>query len=174
MAVQQVQYGLDKDGKMVPSLIDPLAFIENWFQESVESQAGAATLATNEAMISIEVPAGAVFIIMNIIATYFSTISLDGRLVVYQSTTAAVGGTNVLLADIPFSTVKAAGPLGTTDAKHLKGEQAPVAIVDNKAGSVSVYLNIEIPAFVSDATQAIVANAITQVYSCAINGAKYL
>ena len=170
MGVQKVNYSLDKDGKMVQSLDNPLGYVENWFIGTKADQVGGAA-AANEAMISIEVPAGAVFVIMNIIASYYSSASLAGRLVVFQSTTAAVGGTDILLASIMFDPPVAAGPLGVAVSKFLKGEKAPIAIVDNKAGSSSVYLNVEIPQFVG---LALVANAATQEYSCIINGVKYL
>lgn len=166
--VNTVIYGLDKDGKMVPSLNDPLAFVKNAFSMMKDAQVGTAA-AANEAMVSLEVEAGTVLIIFNITASYYSSASLAGRLNVVQSTTAAVGGTDILKEAIMFDPVKAAGPLGVAQSKQIEGKN-PLFIIDNKSGSASVFLNVEIPQFVA---LALVANAVTQEYSIALNGVKF-
>jgi len=163
-----VIYGLDKDGKMVPSLNDPLAFVKNAFSMMKDAQVGTAA-AANEAMVSLEVEAGTVLLIFTITASYYSSASLAGRLNIVQSTTAAVGGTDILKEAIMFDPVIAAGPLGVAQSKLIEGKN-PLFIIDNKSGAASVFLNVEIPQFVA---LALVANAVTQEYSIALNGVKF-
>jgi hypothetical protein len=165
---EQVQLGFDKDGKLTPSLNDPLSFVKHYFEESAESVVGAAGGA-GQTILSIPVPIGAVFMVFNIIASYYSSASLAGRMVIYQSTTAAVGGVDILLADIMFDPA-AATAAGVAESKTLKGDKAPLFIVDNKEGAAIVYLNIEMPIFVGGA---LVADAVTQEYTVAINGVSY-
>ena len=167
---QQTIYGFDKDGKISPTLNDPLNFIKPNFKDEKSDQPGTG-VASAENMLSIEVPAGSVFMIWNIFAAYYSSASLAGRLNIIKSTTAAIGGVDEILIPIMFDPVKEAGPLGVAESKHLKGEKSPLAIVDNRSGLVSIYLNIEIPQFVG---LALIANAATQEYSVSINGVKYL
>lgn len=166
--VNTVIYGLDKDGKMVPSLNDPLAFVKNAFSMMKDAQVGTAA-AANEAMVSLEVEAGTVLIVFNIVASYYSSASLAGRLNIVQSTTAAVGGTDILKYVIMFDPA-AATAAGVAESKSIQGDKAPLFIIDNKSGSSSVFLNIEMPQFVG---LALVANAITQEYSIAIDGVKF-
>lgn len=171
MAIQnQVQMGFDKDGKLSPSLNDPNAFVKNWFSLVCASTAGAAS-GINELLVQLEVEAGTVLQIWNIFANYYSSASLAGKLVFCTDTTAAIAaGTKVTLMTLGFEPAKAAGPLGTTVHKHLKGEKAPLFIVDNKSGTASIYLTVYIPTLVA---LALTAQAATQAYELALNGVKY-
>jgi hypothetical protein len=132
---------------------------------SADIQPGLAA-AANQAVVSLEIPAGYIYEVWNFIAAYYSSAHLAGRLNIVQSTTAAIGGTDILKAVVNFDPYRAVA-LGVAESKHLKGEIEPLCVVDNRDGVASVYLNVEIPQFVAIA---LVANAITQEYAVTVNG----
>jgi hypothetical protein len=139
---------------------------KKYFSMSADAAVGVAGGA-GQAVVSLEIPAGRVYEVWNIMAAYYSSVSLAGRLNVVQSTTAAVGGTDIIKAVLNFDPVTVAGPLGVACSKHWAGKKQPLCVIDNREGVVSVYLNIEIPIFVAIA---LVADAVTQEYAVTLNG----
>ena len=143
--------------------------VKTYFSMEADIHPGTAGGA-GQAVVSLEIVAGRIYEVWNIIAAYLSTASLAGRLNILQSTTAAVGGVDVLKAVVVFDPVTVAGPLGVAVSKHYVGKEQPICVVDNREGAVSVYLNIEVPIFVAIA---LVADAVTQEYAVSLNGLYY-
>jgi len=153
--------------RLINGLEEPLHFVDNWYAAAVLNEIGAAGGA-DQAILSKEVEAGHCLVIFDIVASLYESASLSGRIQIVDSTTAAVAGTDIELMTILLETVQDAGPLGLVETKHLANPSgAPLIIIDNRAGSVSKFLNAEMCKFVGGS---LVGDAVTKNYSVSWSG----
>lgn len=154
-------------GKSIPSLEDPLNFLKYWFEKNIINIVGAAG-GVKQSLFSQAVLTGEVLMVFNIEASLYESASLAGMIHLIESTTAAIGGTDVIKDTIALDPAKAVGPLGVVAQyqAHSKGG-APLFIIDNKEGSSTIYFNAELPIVVGGALP---ADAATKNYSLSVNG----